>query len=1016
MPVTLGTSYTFYVVDTTSGTALLPNPLIVTVTETICVDRCDTQNALRCTGELLETCALQPTGCLDWQQTSDCAATGLHCNAATGTPQCLACQDTCPKVADLRCNATAVEQCTVQPSGCADWTVNIDCASMPGAVCDDTMGAPNCVLSTGEDCASSYILRGGANSVAWTAANADYLTSPPSCSSQALAGPDLVLRYTSTLDGFIEFSMAKPTSTRYSIVVSDAACGTLTPQLICKSEYSLASMGATIPVTEGTTYYFYLRDTTSGTAALPQPIAFTINELLCLDVCTVPNATQCDGDFLESCQTNSLGCLDWKPVTDCVFEGGLCDNSTGLAQCVPCIDNCEDGDTRCTHDTAEACVTTAEGCLDWLPGTHCPSLGQVCFDGGALAHCSGPVAESCSSAYVLSQGTNSIDWVAFDRDYLVIAPPCQSAGGVTGPDLVLQYTAQSTGFVDLSLLDKPSGSRFTYVVSASACGTLAPQIACLSESVGTVLSTTFAASAGATYTIYVVDTTVGTGPLPNPLVFEVRESSCPQGLSGNRCPAVGDTSCYAAVVEGHSPAAAIADSTGSATTCGHAGAVADSITVTETELIDDVNVKVNITHTYDSEMDIFLGFVDGAGTSHCVELGTDNGSSSDNFFNTVFDDEALSSITTGSAPFAGSYRPEGSLAVLEGLPMNGTWTLYVNDDGSGDTGMLNSWELTLAHAGTQIQTCNLQATGCLDWTPGVDCAATSEYCSAAGGSAQCLTCEDTCPSAGMTRCTDGRLESCTVNAEGCYDWTLATDCAAAGDVCQTTGEGAACITPVAEDCASAAVLGFGSNTITWNASNREYLIDEPSCQSSYDNDGPDLVLSHTATYSGPLTFTLNRTSTARFTVVVSDAACGTVSPALVCKSDSASTPLKTTIDAVQGTTYYFYLTDTTSGTATLPNPLAITLSCEHSCEGYDQRCVDDVIQSCTFGPSTCLEWVDTTDCSLTGLTCDEGLTPSCEICTDLCPGAGTTRCNGAAIETCGTGALGCLDWLLDHRL
>ncbi len=45
-----------------------------------------------------------------------------------------------------------------------------------------------------------------------------------------------------------------------------------------------------------------------------------------------------------------------------------------------------------------------------------------------------------------------------------------------------------------------------------------------------------------------------------------------------------------------------------------------------------------------------------------VELSTDNGSTGDNYTNTVFDDEASTAITAGTAPFTGSYRPEGSLS------------------------------------------------------------------------------------------------------------------------------------------------------------------------------------------------------------------------------------------------------------------------------------------------------------------------------------------------------------------
>ena len=51
----------------------------------------------------------------------------------------------------------------------------------------------------------------------------------------------------------------------------------------------------------------------------------------------------------------------------------------------------------------------------------------------------------------------------------------------------------------------------------------------------------------------------------------------------------------------------------------------------------DEDVKIgNITHTYNSDLDIFLIAPNGTR----VELSTDNGTSGDNFIDTIFDDAA----------------------------------------------------------------------------------------------------------------------------------------------------------------------------------------------------------------------------------------------------------------------------------------------------------------------------------------------------------------------------------------
>lgn len=106
--------------------------------------------------------------------------------------------------------------------------------------------------------------------------------------------------------------------------------------------------------------------------------------------------------------------------------------------------------------------------------------------------------------------------------------------------------------------------------------------------------------------------------------------------------------------------------------------------------ISKVTVTLNITHTWDSDIDAYL--ISPLGTE--VVLTTDNGSSGDDFTNTVFDD-AATTIIDGIAPFTGSYSPEGLLSTFNSENANGTWSLKVYDDSSGDTGTLDSWSLTI---------------------------------------------------------------------------------------------------------------------------------------------------------------------------------------------------------------------------------------------------------------------------------------------------------------------------------
>ena len=120
------------------------------------------------------------------------------------------------------------------------------------------------------------------------------------------------------------------------------------------------------------------------------------------------------------------------------------------------------------------------------------------------------------------------------------------------------------------------------------------------------------------------------------------------------------------------------------------GTVNSTLAVADAGPIVDLNVKLNITHPYDADLDIFLIAPDGTR----VELFTDAGGESANFVDTILDDEAPESITDGSGPFTGSYRPEGSLADLKTKDVAGTWTLEVTDDWSTSrAGTLNAWSL-----------------------------------------------------------------------------------------------------------------------------------------------------------------------------------------------------------------------------------------------------------------------------------------------------------------------------------
>ena len=135
--------------------------------------------------------------------------------------------------------------------------------------------------------------------------------------------------------------------------------------------------------------------------------------------------------------------------------------------------------------------------------------------------------------------------------------------------------------------------------------------------------------------------------------------------------------------------------------CGSNSYAEHTIAVNGSGTIVDVDVFIkNIAHTYDGDLRIYVEGPDGTE----VELSTGNGSSGDNYINTIFDDEAANPITAGSAPFTGRFRPEGSLSDFDGKDPNGNWTLRVCDAAEYDTGTLNGWGLTLTLQSPLTQT------------------------------------------------------------------------------------------------------------------------------------------------------------------------------------------------------------------------------------------------------------------------------------------------------------------------
>ncbi|MFN0084369.1 MAG: hypothetical protein ACKVX9_03170, partial [Blastocatellia bacterium] len=63
---------------------------------------------------------------------------------------------------------------------------------------------------------------------------------------------------------------------------------------------------------------------------------------------------------------------------------------------------------------------------------------------------------------------------------------------------------------------------------------------------------------------------------------------------------------------------------------------------------------------------------------------------------TVFDDQASTAITSGTSPYAGTFRPEGMLSALIGKQVDGVWKLRITDDEGGGSGTLGCFQVEIS--------------------------------------------------------------------------------------------------------------------------------------------------------------------------------------------------------------------------------------------------------------------------------------------------------------------------------
>ena len=349
----------------------------------------------------------------------------------------------------------------------------------------------------------------------------------------------------------------------------------------------------------------------------------------------------------------------------------------------------------------------------------------------------------------------------------------------------------------------------------------------------------------------------------------------------------------------------------------------DSITLTGGLILTDVDVDVNLTHSWSG--DIVMEVTSPAGT--VVRLH-DGGGSSDADIDTTFDD---SGIPNGAPYNAGAVmQPSGpgALSDFNGQSGDGNWTMTITDTAGGDDGTLTDWAVL--------------ASGTVGAAGSTDCNGNSipDECELADGSA--------------TDCDgNGTLDSCDITAG-------ASDCNSNGlpDSCDLD---AAPIIGGADNCGDSETVGEGSHYYDLAGS----TLDGPNdCDSNVQND---VWFKYTASASGTATIGTCAQSGGNsdsVLVVYSGTACPTAGDACLASSDDAcgASGFMSTVDVTVtgGESYYVQVAgwNGSEGDGTLDISLA------SSGAGGADNCVDaesvgegshayDLTGSTLDGPSDC---------------------------------------------------------------
>jgi len=116
-----------------------------------------------------------------------------------------------------------------------------------------------------------------------------------------------------------------------------------------------------------------------------------------------------------------------------------------------------------------------------------------------------------------------------------------------------------------------------------------------------------------------------------------------------------------------------------------------TINVPNNVTISDVNIGVNITHMWIGDIKLSIK----SPANKTVQLIASSFCAPQDM-SVIFDDNGTNAVCNSTAPgYSGTIKPSGNLSDYNGDNAQGVWTLFMEDQGSADTGSLTSWNVEI---------------------------------------------------------------------------------------------------------------------------------------------------------------------------------------------------------------------------------------------------------------------------------------------------------------------------------